>query len=921
MSKIPDSALNEFYAECEEILQRVSNDLSQIEKGHVSKDLLDSLYRDMHTLKGTAQLFGFKHIGLVAHSIEASLEPVRQGKVVLDSRFIDLIYSCLDLIGRVLKKPELDLQNDLNLKQELSLLLPRLIEVAIGKFGGNHTLAHESQFLSIEGTVLGNDVNEITVEETKNLSTDSSSDDSSQTDHIPLIKMTEDKIVQQEAKPKREISDGISTQAQTISDKGGKKMEKAVPDEAQAEATTIRVQVSLLDKLMNLVGEMVLTRNQVLQYAKIHEEAELTKLTQRLDIVTTELQDNVMKTRMQPIGTVFSKFQRLVRDLAKDLGKNIDLQVFGAETELDKSLVEAIKDPLTHIVRNACDHGIEKIEARRKKNKNEQGKVVLKAYHEGGQIVIEISDDGGGLDPEKLKQKAMQKQILTKDKAATLSEKECFELIFLPGFSTAEQVTSVSGRGVGMDVVRTNVEKVGGTIEIDSKLDVGTSIRLRIPLTLAIVPAMIVSASQESFAIPQVKLQELLRVDVEEDRTKIEILQGQKFYRLRNSLLPLVSAGQVMFPKQKERDANVFNIVVLNAEPHSYGLIVDEIKDTADIVVKPLPNFLKREDLFSGATVMGDGSVSLIMDTQGVAQHAMLRKGNIEHVKQRNKEIQVESLSRSVEAEYLVFELNSKNIYALPLALVFRLEEFKISDIEYSGEEKYIKYRGTLLALIGVENVLDARTKKGDWGSESIHVIVVSKVNRYFGFVVRQIVDIVTSLNDITPPIRDRDGILGTIILENKQVLTIVDAYTIIDLAMGVPPQKKLKSKTKVKILLLEDTAFFVKQISRTLENQGHSVRHVENGEEGLKVLDSIKPGEIDLIVSDIEMPKMNGFDFAERVRGHEKFKSIPMVALTTRFRLDDQERGKKVGFNMYLEKLKPDELIEAIDQLMGAKI
>lgn len=899
MSKVPDAALSEFYAECEEILQRVSSDLSKIEQGDFSKDILDGLYRDMHTLKGTAQLFGFRNIGLVSHTIEAAMEPVRQGKMQLDHKLIDLIYLCLDFVGRVLKKPDLDLNNDPSLSEELSRLLPKLMEVATSKFDGSYQTVLDSTFLTHEGKLFSLDAQASAEEVTgADLKTVPETAREAIATSFPQINVLN---IQTPQKPKTE-----------------KTMQS---DDQQAEATSIRVQVSLLDKLMNLVGEMVLTRNQVLQFAKVNESGELSKLTQRLDIVTTELQDNVMKTRMQPIGNVFTKFQRLVRDLARELDKSIELHIQGAETELDKSLVEAIKDPLTHIVRNACDHGLETTTQRKATGKNPQGNIFLKAYHEGGQIIIEVSDDGAGLDPVKLKNKAIQKKIISAEEAASLTAQEAHELIFLPGFSTAEQVTAVSGRGVGMDVVRTNVEKVGGTIDIASSLSQGTTIRLRIPLTLAIVPAMIIRTGNECFAIPQIKLQELLRVDTEESGHRIEVLQGQKFYRLRDQLLPLLSSHQIMHPIEKRADPSVFNIVVLNAEPHAYGLIVDEIKDTADIVVKPLPNFMKKGDLFSGATVMGDGSVSLIVDTQGIAQHSMFkRSGTLETSKTKLEEKKLEKNIKTVEAEYLIFDLKSKTHFAIPLALVFRLEEFKSSQVEQSGDDYIVKYRGSLLHLVDTAQFLGAKSQGTLNEKENIFVIVVSKNNRYFGFVVNSIVDIVSSSHEITPQVKDQYGLLGNIILENQTVLTIIDGYSIIDLASGKSVTKGHKSKTKVSILLLEDTAFFVKQITRTLESAGHSVVHVENGDEALKALESSDPSRFDLIVSDIEMPKMNGFEFAQKLRSLTKFKQIPLVALTTRFRLDDQAKGKEVGFDLYLEKLKADELILGIDQLMGGK-
>jgi len=564
-----ESALGEFFSECEEILQRVTSVLTRLESHELSSDAIDSLYRDVHTLKGTSQLFGFQRIGLIAHAIEASLEPVRQNKVKLDRQFVDLIFKSLDLIDKILKNPKLDLENDPFLQNELMHILPKMIEASNKRFGGEFQLDHSlipSEQIGADtlGSISQQDLSE-TIQRSGGNSVEALQSDRP---HASITKLKTEKNNQGE--------------------------------EQQLESSTIRIQVSLLDKLMNLVGEMVLARNQVLQFARTSDNNDFLNLTQRLDLVTTELQDNVMKTRMQPIGSVFTKFQRVVRDLGKELGKTIELVIEGSETELDKSLLEAIKDPLTHIVRNSCDHGIETAEERKKIGKHPTGIILLKAFHEGGHVIIEVRDNGRGVDPKRILAKALEKRVISSDKANELSEAEIQQLIFAPGFSTVEHVSSVSGRGVGMDVVKTNVERVGGLIDLSSQPGLGTKIKLIIPLTLAIVPAMVIRNKQDFFAIPQVKLQELIRIDLDENAKSIEKLQGQFVFRLRGDLLPLVDLHDLLSSDSKKFKRNIFNIVILKTESHSYGLVVDEICDTADIVVKPLPQFLKKMKFFLG---------------------------------------------------------------------------------------------------------------------------------------------------------------------------------------------------------------------------------------------------------------------------------------------------------------------------------
>jgi two-component system chemotaxis sensor kinase CheA len=877
-----DGPLSEFFSECDEILQRISLVLAKLESQELSSEAIDSLYRDVHTLKGSSQLFGFQNIGLIAHAIEASLEPVRKKKAKLERGFVDQVFKSLDLIDSILKNPQRDLENDPTLKQELLEVVPRLISLSNKRFGTEFELTHS--MVPTEDTNTGN---------------------------LPALK---EEIIMPE------ILNASLAEAQ-LSPLKQKSEKLPAGEEQQLESSTIRVQVSLLDKLMNLVGEMVLARNQLLQFARTNENNEFLNLTQRLDLVTSELQDNVMRTRMQPIGSVFTKFQRVVRDLSRELGKEVELVIEGAETELDKSLLEAIKDPLTHIVRNSCDHGIEGPEERKKKGKSKIGTISLKAFHEGGHVVIEIRDNGRGLDSKKILPKAIEKRLITQEQAKTLSLNEIQQLIFAPGFSTADQVSSVSGRGVGMDVVKTNIERVGGSIDLSSQLDQGTRLRLIIPLTLAIVPAMIVRMKKDFFAIPQVKLQELIRVDLEEAGKKMDKLQGNYIYRLRGELLTLIDLSDLLKKSIKgEKSRTIFNIVVLKTDGDIYGLVVDEICDTADIVVKPLPQFLKKIDVFSGSTIMGDGSVALILDIQGVANRSGVHKGTQTKALKSQADSNLKNIQEN-KTEYLFFKLSHRGVFSIPLILVNRLEEFSTNEIEVSGNERMVKYRGSLLPLIDLNQYLGHKTAADIDVDKKLSVIVVSKHNRFFGLVVNEILDVLSSASDVTQALKETKGLMGTIIFNDTQVVTILDALSIISDAIGEPVEiRKLKKFTNTKVLFAEDTIFFVRQVKKVLEAAGMEVDHAENGQVALDKLKMAGPGYYKLILSDIEMPVMNGYDFAKAVKGDPLYKETPMIALTTRFTERDQKVGLESGFNKYLEKLKSDELLEALHYLLGAK-
>ena len=692
----------------------------------------------------------------------------------------------------------------------------------------------------------------------------------------------------------------------------------AVKDREAEGATSIRVPVNLLDNLMTLMGEMVLVRNQVLQYSNKSEDLEFLNMSKRLNVVTSEIQGEMMKTRMQPIGNVLSKFNRVVRDLSNDLGKTIHLNLSGSETELDKSLLESVKDPLTHIVRNSCDHGIETPDVRTQAGKPAAGTIDIKAYHEGGQVVIDITDDGKGLNKEILIKKAIEKGILQQSEAGSLSDKEAFNLIFAPGFSTAAKVTNVSGRGVGMDVVRTNIERIGGTVDLSSVTGKGTTIKIKIPLTLAIVPALIVKNRGEIFAIPQVKLEELLRVESSSAEDKIEILHGTPVYRLRGKILPLVDLNQVL--KMSSEATNyrdrVTNIAVLTAEHCSFGLIIDEVQDTADIVVKPLNRLLKSLQVYSGATILGDGSVALILDVLGISKVAEVKYDKIQEANKAGEEVK----KMSEIQDFLLVQLNSPTKHCFALGYVNRLEEFKRKDIEFSGRQRVVRYREMILPIISANEVLGygASEKKGD----TIPVVVILRGGTLYGIEVDSIIDTLSTTVDAEPSMVRHPGLFGSLNTKDE-LIVIADPFELIALAFPdlvqhtskVPKKNLIGETAPCRILLVEDTVFFRRAIAATLEKSGHKVSMANDGQEAMEILNG-SPEKFDLIVSDIEMPRMNGFQLARNVRKHSSYAKTPMLAISSRADKNYTEEGIKSGFNLYLEKLKAEDLLHAVRAL-----
>jgi two-component system chemotaxis sensor kinase CheA len=525
--------------------------------------------------------------------------------------------------------------------------------------------------------------------------------------------------------------------------------------------STIRVDVDLLDELMLLVGELVLTRNQIVQNVARQTDTDLIRASQRLNLIASELQEGVMKTRMQPIDHIWSKLPRVVRDLGLQCGKSVRLEMEGRETELDKTLLEAVKDPLTHLVRNSVDHGIEAPDARKKLGKRSEGVLTLRARHESGQVVVEVADDGAGIDPAQLGAKAVQRGLVTADALARMSPADILQLIFLPGFSTAAAVTNVSGRGVGMDVVKTNIEAIGGTIEVESETGVGTVCRLRIPLTLAIVPALTVECASDRYAIPQISLQELVSLDAEKAANAVEEVGGAPVYRLRGELLPLVRLTDVLGLASERHDGHVV-IAVLRSEGRRFGLVVDRVINTEEIVVKAVGGQLKAIGLYSGATVLGDGTVALILDVQALARRA-LRTETTE--RQDAREASAQAARTDAERQrMLLAAIGGGRRVAIPLDTVTRLEQVRTEAVEKVGNREVVQYRGAILPIVRLDRHLGAY---GETDREVLEVIVYTDHGRSVAIVVEEILDIVDGETAVRSDIDDL-GLLGSAVLGDK---------------------------------------------------------------------------------------------------------------------------------------------------------
>jgi two-component system chemotaxis sensor kinase CheA len=772
-----DEVISEFVVESYENLDQLDRDLLALEDDPDDRAVLASVFRTIHTVKGTCGFLGYGKLEAIAHVGENLLSKLRDGALRLTPEMADALLALSDAVRAILGEIErTGLEGDVDygdLKATLTRLnegrpAEEVVEAPVADAPAEAPAAEEPK--AEPATAAGGRLGELLV--AGNVATEAQVTDAVSRQLLGDDRKIGQILIEETGVPASTVAAALAKQNEGRGGSG------SVAD------STVRVDVRLLDNLMTLVGELVLARNQVVQLVSNQQDSQLLATSQRLSLITTELQESAMKTRMQPIGNVWSKFPRIVRDLASVCNKSVRVEMDGEETELDKTIIESIKDPLTHLVRNSVDHGIEPADLRTSMGKSAEGRLLLRAYHEGGQVNIEISDDGAGINPEKIRNKAIEKGLITAEDAARMGERDLCQLIFQPGFSTAEQITNVSGRGVGMDVVKTNIERIGGSIDVSTAVGEGTTFRIKIPLTLAIIPALIVTAGAERFAIPQISLLELVRLDGAEARAAIEHLHGTPVYRLRGNLLPLVHLHEQL-EIDKVKDDDVVNIVVLRADDRAFGLVVEGVSDSAEIVVKPLGNHFKGISTFAGATILGDGRVALILDVMGLAQQS----GVVSETRDRS----ISELGDRVEAAVsdttsaLLFRTPDDGRMALPLALVDRLEEVAASSIELTGDSEVVQYRGDILPLLRLAHVLPERRllprhelQTTPSASDVLQVVVVRHGDRRVGLIVDQILDIVQQPHGLEPA--GRAGVAGSVVISDR-VTEVIDLPAVLQLA------------------------------------------------------------------------------------------------------------------------------------------
>lgn len=966
-----DDLIDEFLAETQESLAELDADIVALEQNPNDNDLISKIFRLVHTIKGTCGFLGLSRLEKVAHHGENVLGRFRDGDLQVTPEYVTLIlesFDCIKLIVNGIEETGSEPEGD------DSALIAKLDAVYESDGNAPATLdapAQEAEQDTDSETDV--DIQDIENKDAKDITTDDldalfDADNAKRRadeteDAAPEAADAPEAAAEQPAPPTPPVAQNAAPEKSADKPVQAKEIAKDKP----TSNASLRVNVQVLENLMTTVSELVLTRNQLLQILRSQTDSEFAAPLQRLNQVVSELQEGVMQTRMQPIGNAWGKLPRIVRDISVELNKKINLEMRGQETELDRQVLDLIKDPLTHMVRNSGDHGIETPEERLAAGKQEEGTILLNAFHEGGHIIIEISDDGKGLNLERIKQKVAANGLASEEELAEMSDQKIQQYIFHAGLSTAEKVTSVSGRGVGMDVVRTNIEKIGGTIDLKSIEGKGSTFTIKIPLTLAIVSALIVEVQGQRYAMPQISVQELVRTSSNSENC-IEDIQGTPVLRLRDRLLPLVNLEDMLqhdnalavqidtqdtadhedaideqdegasdpqsegenntdSDVEHESESNVVHlnqddasdesyIIVAHVGSYSFGIIVDRVFDTEEIVVKPVSPILRHIEIFAGNTILGDGSVIMILDPNGIANMS----GEIS-VSDQGDEIGTAGEHAADVAgqktSLLVFKAGDGAPKAVPLSLVSRLEEVEVKAIEYSAGSMVVQYRGSLMPLIPFDDTVQLRSE----GHQP--VLVFADHQRTMGLVVDEIIDIVEERMDVQL-MTGNNGLLGSSIIKDT-AMDVIDVGHYLGRSNedwfsneGQAASNKA-SLSGQRVLLVDDSPFFRNMLEPMLKIAGYEVVTVEDASMAIELWE--KESIFDIIISDIEMPDMNGFEFAQKVKAQGSiWQDVPMIALSAHTSPQDMDLGRQSGFNDYVAKFDRDALLESISQTLSSK-
>ena len=933
MDDMDEEVLQLFVEESREHLAGIEDDLLAMESmDGLDEDLVNRVFRTLHTIKGGAGFFDLINLQNLAHSMENILDLIRKNELQTTKMIVSSLLSGADTVASMVDN--LEASNDYDIADHLA--------VFDGILKGE-AAPEAAAPVAIDDAATGE-------AEAQEVAPEVPSDP----DPEPVVDENSTSVTEQEVAVSEPQAEESVPAVTDVSKPETPAAAKAAPAKAAGASTgdqSIRVHLSLLDRLMELAGELVLTRNALIQSVETGDPSLLQPAAKKVDAITSQLQRAIMSTRMQTIDIVFSKFRRIVRDLSGQLGKQINLEILGEDVELDKTIIEALGDPLTHLVRNSIDHGLETPAQRKASGKPPFGQLRLHAFHEAGQVVIEVSDNGAGIDPKKIAGKAIEKGMVSEEEIARMSEKDVVRLIFQPGFSTAEEVTDISGRGVGMDVVRQNLAKVGGVADIESELGSGTTIRVKLPLTLAIIPSVLVGISTENFAIPQVNVVEMVGLAPDEIKGRIQHVGGVAMLRLRGELVPLIELSDFFGITQTYRDVesgsvnderrdrladrreneeideaasnlrkgverrenaeSSVNIVIVAAGAFKYGIRVDELHESAEIVVKPLGMHFRGSNEFSGATILGDGTVALILDVDGVRMLSGASESGQTESDIRTRE--TEETQEVDSCSILIIQHAEDEVYAVPLQLVARIERFSTSDLQDVGDRKAISYRGGILPLISLEGTVSSQAL--DVSGNEFYVIVYTVGNEEIGLMASDIRDIVDYKDTIDNRTHKRAGIAGSMIV-NSEILQFLDMYGILELDDPEWTEHLIggAEETNLTVLLVEDSPFFQSQMKKEIEAAGFTVLTADDGLLGLEMLRTHP--EISMVLTDIEMPNMDGLEMVRAIKALPEYAGLPLVAVTSLAGAAAEQKGLDAGVDEYQIKLDREQLVDVCRRL-----
>lgn len=931
-----DELIVDFLNEVQESLSTIDNELINLEKDPSNKDAITSVFRILHTIKGTAGFIGLNNLQKIAHSGENILGKIRDGEMPANGVNLSLVFESIDIIRSIVDVIQETSAEPAELNQSF---IDRATAAENGQLPPAETAATSATAFPVaaELDLIGDGMSELP-EFTSGLNTKSDEGNAAPSAapasatpfpvaaELDLIGDGMSELpeftsgVNKKSEDEKSAAPAVAAAAPAIAAPIAQpKEEKPKAAEAghgvdKAATESIRVRINLLDSLMQGVSELVLTRNQLLQSVKAKniDPMAIKNPIQRLNILTSELQENIMKTRMQPIGSIWASYPRVIRDLAKDLGKKINLEMDGENTELDKQLIESIKDPLMHMIRNSADHGIEMPQKRIDAGKPEIGTLKLSANHQGGSVVITISDDGAGIGVERIRAKLVEKGIFSEADAAAMTKEQLQLQIFNPGFSTAEKITGVSGRGVGMDVAKSNIEKIGGVILVQSVEGKGTTFTVKVPLTLAIIPVLIVDCDNLKYAIPMLNVQEIIKV-TSSSEFHIDEVNGSQMIKLRNGTIPLISLAEKL-GKGESDSVNEKFIVVCHIAHFVFGVIVHKVYDIEEIVVKPLCHLLHDLKIYSGVTILGDGNVVMILDPINISSE-IFHNNALD-----NDENKRYGLSEDLMiSKMLVFEPHAKGEQRLiPMDMVNRLEEIDVTKIETVLGQNVIQYRDILMKLVSTSPHFVIPE------SGYIDLIVCGDGYKMIGLMVHNLLDIINHELDNKIIKSDDPETVGAIVVNGK-AMEIINLHHYFKVNFGDGAEYELNkavgASDKNKVLLIDDSAFFRKFIPPVITSAGYDVITVDSVDKAIHCLEDVS-NDISIVVTDINMPVKTGLDLVDYIKASEKLLNTPVIALSA-FNPDEINRQKEknssmMKFDAFIPKTHHSKLIEKIKEFIG---